>query len=252
MRTLSIFFLVIVLISCGQKDTPVLKKQEVAEVKESLEVQIRRHAEVGLGINATEKYDLAIYKEHLNDDDSIDYIVTINRYANAIDMAIESGKVAKYVEVGYMGNHNHFFYVNGKDKKLGAIIPIPSSPHAPLKISFESIVDSRYKDILIDHHIKNAIFRDYYSVYQDSPMEVLKSEICLNLGEDDEKGFVVEFAEGTHSAAKDVIIHEASIDEYRIENPDDIYKVYPNRVKKDKVVYHWIFHTGRRQYYLKR
>jgi hypothetical protein len=248
MRIISILIISIFLTSCGEEISTPKAKKTTPEKIESLDVRIKRHAEVVLGINATEKYELTIYKEHLNDDDSIDYVVTINRFENAINQAIESGKVAKYVEMGYMGKHNHFFFVNGYDKKLGVILPIPSSPYAPLKISFENVLSNNHKDIVIDHHVKNSMFRNYFGIFNGAPIEFFKCELFLNLGEKDEKAFYVEYIPNAYSSAKDILIYDASIGEYEVTDRDDIYTVEPALTKIDTEIYHWFYVPSQRKY----
>lgn len=80
---------------------------EINDVQETLEQKIVRHIEGNLSILGTEKYSYKIFSEHLNGDDSIDYVITVNMLERALEKAIESGKVAQRAEVGYMGKYNY-------------------------------------------------------------------------------------------------------------------------------------------------
>ena len=61
----------------------------------TVEVLIVRQIEGNLSIPATEDYSYTIYSEELNGDDSLDYIVTVNRLDFALNKAIEKGNTAQ-------------------------------------------------------------------------------------------------------------------------------------------------------------
>lgn len=210
----------------------------------------KRHVEANLKIPATEDYSLEIFEAELNGDDSMDYIVTVNRYQKAIDDAIASGKIEKYVDIGYTGKHNFFYFVNGKDKKFSPVIDVPSSPHATLDISFENITSESHKDFMVDYHIMDGYFRNYYTIKNNTPLEILRSELILHLGDKDEQAYYVEFGPGSYTLAKDVFVYEANLGDYKLDHQDDIYKVEPERIKTDKLVYHWKFHPTAGKYFM--
>ena len=101
MKYIIIFFTLALLISCKETTEPIVNKKTTQEKPETLERRIVRTIEAGLDIPATEKYSYKIYKEHLDNDDSLDYIITINRLEFAKQKAINGEKLAKRAEVGF-------------------------------------------------------------------------------------------------------------------------------------------------------
>src|SRR5690606_10100100 len=122
----------------------------------SIDEKIIRHIEGNLSIPRTEKYSYKIYKERLNDDDSLDYIITVNRLQKALDEAIESNNIAKRAEMGYMGNFNYFFYMDGLTKEITTAVAVPSSPYAELEVTFDHIKTEAYFDFMVDLRIRNS------------------------------------------------------------------------------------------------
>ena len=107
-------------LSCSEperKESDFFKEIEnKAPEFKSIDEKITRHIEANLSIPGTEKYSFNIFKNYLNNDDSLDYIITVNRLDFALDEAIKSNNVAKRAEMGYMGNYNYYFYMDGLTK----------------------------------------------------------------------------------------------------------------------------------------
>lgn len=220
-----------------------------AEQYQTADQLAERHVEADLKIPGNENYSMKIYSDYLNDDDSIDYVITVNRYDKAMEDAQASGKIAKLAEVGFAGKHNYFYYMDGATKKFSSVVAVPSSPHSELNVEFKNITSDSFKDIMIDYHIMNGYFRNYYKIIQGTPAEFLRSELFIKLGEPDQQAYYIDFAPG-NGEAKDVIVYEATIGEYALEHPDDIYKVTPERKKTDKVTLHWKYNPSVNKYYL--
>ena len=242
-----------VLLSCGGDPSSTDQQEEVVQIAtayQSPEQIAERHVEADLKIPGNEEYQMKLYAENLNGDDSLDYIITVNRFDKAMTDAVLSGKTAKMAEIGYTGNHNYFYFMDGATKSISSVMPIGSSPFSELDVSFEYITTGDHKDFMIDYHILDSYFRNYYTIVNNIPDEILRSELFLRLGTAKEKGYAIEFIPG-EAEARDVIVYEAEIGDYNIEKPEDVYVANPKRVKTDKVALHWKYNPSSGNYYLK-
>ena len=221
--------------------------QEVVE--ETLEQKLVRHVEGNLSILGTEKYTYQIYSEYLNGDDSIDYIITVNRLEKALDEAIESGNTAKRAELGYMGNYNYFFYMDGASKTITTAIPVPSSPYTELSIGFANIRTEAYKDFMIDFRVRNSCFRRFYTVMKTIPAQTFETKIFDFLGEENVEAYSVSFQEGSYSLAKDIYVYKANIENITINSPNDVYKAQPKITPTDQLERKWFFNEQMNKYY---
>ena len=221
--------------------------QEIVE--ETLEQKMIRHLEGNLSILGTEKYVYKIFSEHLNGDDSIDYIITVNRLEKALEEAIESGKTAQRAEMGYVGNYNFFFFMDGASKTITTAIPVPSSPHAELSVSFANIRTEAYKDFMIDFRVRNSCFRRFYTVMKTIPSQTFETKIFDFLGEENVEAYSVEFKEGSYSLAKDIYVYKAKIENVTINSPNEVYTIQPIITPTDQLERKWFFNEHMNKYY---
>ncbi len=221
--------------------------QEIVE--ETLEQKMIRHIEGNLSILGTEKYTYQIFSEHLNGDDSIDYIITVNRLEKALEEAIESGKTAQRAEMGYMGNYNYFFYMDGATKTITTAIPVPSSPHAELSVSFANIRTEAYKDFMVDFRIRNSCFRRFFTVMNVIPAQTFETKIFDFLGEENVEAYSIEFKDGSYSLAKDIYVYKAKIENVTINSPNEVYAVEPKITPTDQLERKWFFNEQMNKYY---
>lgn len=221
--------------------------QEIVE--ETLEQKMIRHIEGNLSILGTEKYTYKIFSEHLNGDDSIDYIITVNRLEKALEEAIESGKTAQRAEMGYMGNYNYFFYMDGATKTITTAIPVPSSPHAELSVSFANIRTEAYKDFMVDFRIRNSCFRRFFTVMNVIPAQTFETKIFDFLGEENVEAYSIEFKDGSYSLAKDIYVYKAKIENVTINSPNEVYAVQPKITPTDQLERKWFFNEQMNKYY---
>lgn len=242
-----------VLFSCGgEGSNHEVSQKDNGETPayQSPEQLAERHVEADLKIPGNEEYILKLYSENLNGDDSIDYVITVNRYDKAMLDAVQSDKVVKMAEIGYTGKYNHFYIMDGATKKISAGMPIASSPFAPLDVSFEHITSGDHKDVMIDYHIMDSYFRNYYTIVNNIPDEILRSELFLMLNTPKELGYVIEFLPGD-GEARDVLVYEAKLGDYTVEKPEDLYTANPERIKTEKLALHWKYNPTSGNYYLK-
>lgn len=248
-----LFGIFIFLISCEEPPKKESDFFENIEKKQddykSIEEKIVRHIEGNLSIPRTEKYSYKIYKERLNDDDSLDYIITVNRLQKALDEAIESNNIAKRAEMGYMGNFNYFFYMDGLTKEITPAIAVPSSPYAELEVIFDHIKTEAYFDFMIDFRIRNSKFRRFYTVIDDTPRQTFEAKIFDRLGETNPEAYIVKFVPGSFSLAKDIWIYKGILENVKVNSPNDVYAINPKITPTEELERKWFFSDTQNKYF---
>ncbi|MFZ9657605.1 MAG: hypothetical protein ACO29Z_02825, partial [Crocinitomicaceae bacterium] len=197
-----IYPLFFVLAACQNEaiDTsaPVQEEQLPTKGKQSLAQYAERMMRAKLGIQANEQLDYKIYKAQLDADGIEDAIITLNRKDFAMKEAMASPNPAKRAELGFMGNYNYFFFFDGKLDMLSPPIAIPSSPLLPLNVTFENISSEDYKDILIDFRIRNASYKDFYTVSNHTPRRIFQFKNFDGLGTGVTEAYHFEFGAGSY------------------------------------------------------
>ena len=249
-----VYFILTALLIAGCNDSPEETGSDKTNGEDSVaemttDELIVRKIESALSIPATENYTYKVYREHLNGDDSLDYIISVNRLEKALNDAIESGQVAKRAEIGYMGNFNYFFYMDGSSKAMTTPIPVPSSPHAELRVTFDNIVTEGYKDVMVDFRIRNSCFRRFYTVVGETPRQDFEMKIYDGLGTDDREAYVMEYEPGTYSLAKDILIYKANLEAIEITDPMEVYSLDPEITKTDVLDRRWFFNGNETKYF---
>lgn len=214
MKNLCLIAVLFFMMACEnnkQKDKPVIDDKELPIENLSLEEYAKRHVEAQLKIPGNEKYEMSIYRANLDGDDKEDAIITVNRLEFAMNEATASANPAKRAELGFMGNYNHFFFYDGGLKLISPTFTIPSSPLVPLKVNFVSLASDDYQDIQFEFRIRNAAYYDFYSVTNHTPRRVFQWKKFDGLGTKTTEAFSFEYAPGTASNWKDIIVKKASV-----------------------------------------
>ncbi len=219
------------------------------EVQETLEHKMVRHIEGNLAILGTEKYSYEVFSEHLDGDDSIDYVITVNRLENALDNAIKSGNTAQRAEMGYIGKYNFIFYMDGATKDITPAIPVASSPHAELDVTFAHIRSEAYKDIMVDFRVRNSCFRRFFTVVNEIPLQTFEAKIFDYLGEENAEAYSIKFEPGSYSLAKDIYVYKADIENVTIKSMNDVYDIYPKITPTDQLDRKWFFNDHMQKYF---
>lgn len=229
------------------------EEEDVTETEEvenqSDEEFLRRFVTSSLGIPATEKYGFKMYQENLDGDDVPDYIVTVNRLDFALNEAIEKGNVVKRAELGYMGNYNFVVYMNGATRALSSVIPVPSSPHAALRVRFEKIRSEAYYDVLVDFRIRNSGWTRFFTVIRDHPMQTFEMKTYDGLGTPQAEAYSVVYEKGSYSLAKDIVVYRAKLEDMEFSDPLEIYTVDPEITPTTVLDRRWFFHDQAGKYY---
>jgi len=252
MKYVSFILAALLIVSCDEspeETDPDKTNGEDSVAEMTTDELIVRQIESALSIPVTEEYTYKVYKEHLNGDDSLDYIISVNRLEKALNEAIESGQVAKRAEIGYMGNFNYIFYMDGSSKSMTTPIAVPSSPHAKLRVTFDNIVSEGYKDVMVDFRIRNSCFRRFYTIVGETPRQDFEMKIFDGLGTDDTEAYVMEYEPGTYSLAKDILIYKAELEAVEITDPMEIYSLDPEITKTDVLDRRWFFNGHELKYF---
>ena len=215
----------------------------------SIEDKIVRHIESSLRIPRTEKYTYTVYKSNLNGDDSLDYVITVNRLEFALQEAIVSENVAKRAEMGYMGNYNYYFYMDGLSKDISTAIAVPSSPYAELEVTFQTIKTEAYNDFIIDFRIRNSKFRRFYTIINNIPRQTFEAKIFDGLGENSVEAYAIELVPGSFSLAKDILVYKANIENVTINSVNDVYSIQPKITSTGKLDRRWYFSDPKNKYF---
>jgi len=224
--------------------------QEVVAETGSLEEIIERHIESNLEISGTEDYSFKIYKEHLDGDDKMDAIITVNRLQFALDEAAKSENSAKRAEFGFMGNYNYLFYYDGGLDKISPQIAIPSTPQAELKVSFEHVSSGAYKDILIDFRVRNASYKDFYTVSNHTPRRIFQWKNFDGLGSKTSEAFTFKIQEGAVGLQNDIVVMKATIDQPK--EKVDLYTFEPKLIESNELVHRFFYSDQMGKYVTKK
>jgi hypothetical protein len=243
MKLISVILIICVFSSCKNNETekdvfdnPIIEGVE----NMTFEERIKREMEAKLSIPVTEKYEIKIYKAHLNRDEKEDAIITVNRLNFAINEASKEGSPAKRAELGYMGNYNHFFYYDGKLDKISIPMTVASSAKSPLKVKFNNIQSDIYKDVSIEYRIRNSAFQNYYLIESGSLIMVFQWKLFDQVGLDSYEANHIEYETGTLSLAKDILIYRGKIKDYS-KNIPNVYDYDPKIEKGGPLLYRFFY-----------
>jgi hypothetical protein len=244
---LSIIAISLIFSSCNDATTENNTDEDAPEVeKGSLEDIIVQHIEGNLKIPGTEDYSFKIYKEHLDGDDKMDAIITVNRLQYALEEAAKSDNSAKRAEYGFMGNYNYIFYYDGGLDKISPQIAIPSTPQAELKVSFENVSSSAYKDILIDFRVRNASYKDFYTVNNHTPRRIFQWKNFDGLESKVSEAYTFKIEEGAVGLQKDILVMKANI--VQPTEKVDLFTFEPELKESNELVHRFFYNDQMGKY----
>lgn len=244
--------------SCGTDTTDVQKKDEDKREKEVKsdgylsEAEIKRFIEAQLQIPANEKYTMQIVEAQLTEDAVPDKLITVNLLDRAMNEAIQNKKVAKQEELGYMGNYNFFFYLDGQSQKITSPIVVPSSAKSTLRVEFTNLLSDSHQDIMIDLRIKGSCFRRYYSIVNSVPFQVSETEVFLDLGTANQQLFYIEHETNDRVTAKNIVVYEGLLKKKLSEDEINDYAFVPEIQSTKTLIRRWYFSPQHLKYYLKK
>jgi hypothetical protein len=243
--------LLLLLCACQEQvDTETTNENTSQELptkgKQSLNTYADRMVRAKLGIQANEKFELKIYRAQLDADGIEDAVITVNRLDFAMKEAMASANPAKRAELGFMGNFNYFFFFDGKLDMLSPPIAVPSSPLLPLKVSFENLSSPIYKDILIDFRIRNASYKDFYTVSNHTPRRIFQFKNFDGLGTSLTEAYHFEYGAGSYGPQKNIFVMEAKLE--TLPNGADKNTFVPQLKRLEKIKYTFFYLESEAKY----
>lgn len=207
-------FAAFMLHSCSDSDkekSVFSTKKKIVKGKD-LDTYAKEHIKLQLRIPNSEKFTYQIYKEHLDMDGKIDAIISVNRSEYALMEAKKSPNPAKLAELGFMGNYNYLFYYDGGLDLISPPLTIPSSPLVPLKVEFKTISSPDFKDFSVDFRIRNASYKNIYTISNHFPLRIFQWKNFDGLGNKSEVAYSIQFSViGQYSNFRDILIYEGNI-----------------------------------------
>lgn len=251
----NIFLLLIIVqtfVACNNEANKPIEKEtkpETATKKLSVEEQAKAHIIRALSIPANEKFTYTIYKEHLDGDDKIDAIITLNRFENAKSDAVKSPNPALYSKFGYMGYYNFIFYYDGELNLISPQIVIASNANVPLKVSFENVYSLAYKDAIVEYHVSNAGFREYFTIVNHTPKSYFKWKNFDGILKGKQEAFTFGYSDGTMGPLKDILIYKANFQQPSAGTDPNTYE--PKLAASKELAYRFFYHTETEKYMTK-
>jgi hypothetical protein len=251
----NIFLLLIIVqtfVACNNEANKPIEKEtkpETATKKLSVEEQAKAHIMRALSIPANEKFTYTIYKEHLDGDDKIDAIITLNRFENAKSDAAKSPNPALYSKFGYMGYYNFIFYYDGELNLISPQIVVASNANVPLKVSFENVYSLAYKDAIVEYHVSNAGFREYFTIVNHTPKSYFKWKNFDGILKGKQEAFTFGYSDGTMGPLKDILIYKANFQQPSAGTDPNTYE--PKLAASKELAYRFFYHTETDKYMTK-
>jgi hypothetical protein len=249
MKTIYFILIALLAFSCGNDKSTNEQPSTTLPTKpsnETVESMAKRHIETRLSIPATEKYTYKIYKAHLDGDSKIDAIIAVNRHEYALNEAAQSNKTAKQAELGFVGNYNYIFYFDGGLNQISPEIVVPSNAAAPLGVSFANIHSEAYQDVLVDYHIINGSFRNFFTVENHTPYSFFQWKNFDGLTHGYSEAFYFEYAPGTMTLINDILVKKATYDQP--SQQVDEFTFEPTLKKTGKLAYRFFYHPKMKKF----
>lgn len=208
---------------------------EVETENISFEERVKLHVQSQLQIPGGENYELKIYEEQLTEDGIMDAIITVNRLEFAMETAKKGKNVSKSAELDFWGEYNIIFYYDSELDKITPPLNFSSTPYRSLKVSFEHISSTIYKDPIIDYPLRNSEFRIYLPIINHVPKQVFQWKVFDGWGTDAVEAYCFSYDKGSYSHFKDIIITKANLK--NIEPGVNYNKIKPEITCTDEEVY---------------
>jgi len=251
MKYLFSFLIVLFALSCSeeheQSNSIIDDRKDEFVPNVSFEERAKLHVQNQLQIPGGEKFSIQIYKENLTEDGIEDAIITVNRLEFAMQKAKNKNLLTKSAEMDFLGGYNILFYYDSELDKITPPLSFASTPYRELKVSFEHISSSAYKDVLIDYPIRNSQFRVFLPIINHAPKSVLQWKVYDGWGTDAVEAYCFEYEKGTYSMMKDILVKKASLK--NINRGDDYNKITPEITCGKETVKRFWFNPKDGKYY---
>ncbi len=205
-----------------QDQSPTKKAEKHNEL--NTEEKIARQVELELDINASEKYEITIQNEYINEDTLQDALILVNRKQWAHDRAKKAENKTFIEKTGFVGPYNYIFVKLGGQDQLLKTPHIGSAADYSLKSQFLSMTSLAHKDFYVNYRIRNSMHRNYYTVRNDRIYQTFSCPVFDSIGHENPRVFAIRHEESSVRIAKDIAIYKGKIvgyDTSKIENPNN-------------------------------
>ena len=114
---------------------------------------------------------------------------------------------------------------------------------------FHNIKTEAYKDFTIDFRIINSKFRRFYTVINSIPRQTFETKIFDGLGDSNPEAFVIDYAQGSFTLAKDILVFKGTLENVKINSANDVYSVHPKITSTGKLDRKWYFSDAKNKYF---
>ena len=236
--------LLIMFTSCKnetQKDETTKENTKVSS-ELNFEEKIAREVELELNINASEKYDLKIHKEYIDEDTLQDALILVNRKQWAHDKANNSDNKSFVEKTGFVGPNNYVFVKLGGKDQLLKVPPVGSSADHALESKFLTLTSAAHKDFFVSYRIRNSMHRSYYTVRDNRLYQTFSCPVFDSIGFKDPRVFAVRHEESSVRISKDIAMYKGKIVGYNPSEIDDPNSYTPRQiVPLDELILYFIF-----------
>jgi hypothetical protein len=209
----------------------------------NLKKYVDKYIQFGLNLDSSIAFDTQYFKEKINNDNIEDYAITLNLLKLAKKKAVKAKNPAQLAQIGFMGDYNYVLFFDGLTCKITNETVVRSTPLSPLKVSFENISSIKHKDILVDFRILNASYKDFYKVKGNKMERIFQWKNFDGLGNLENEAYHFNYAEGTMSSSKDILVYKANLINPEVEF--DKFTCDPTIVKTDQLFKRFFLHPER-------
>lgn len=225
------------------------KKFEYQDSSKAFDVRLKDYLKNAIGVEEGENYSINTYKEHINNDNELDIILTVNRKEFAFKNAQRLNSVAKHSSVDYFGNYNYIVMYSSKTNQFSSPIIIASSAYKPLELYFENIGPYKHKDMIIDYTIGDAKFRKYFLFSNDNDKinYAFRWTVFEDWNKGNPDGACFEYVKGSRSEFKDILVKRAVLTP--LKKDEDYNKVDAQLNCTDSIIKRFFFNPQDGKYY---
>lgn len=217
-------------------------------IKSTFETHLNFYLTKYFFVSKNESIRKEIIEMDYNNDGIQDKIITINRLDKAKNDMKNASNPAKFLDMGMIGNYNHFLLFNGKTNTFTDWKTIPSSPFRQLRIEPISISLQEKNHFLIEYRIRDAAYVNFYAVNDESFELIFQYKRFDRLSEKNPEAYVLTIEDGSQQGImKDLTIHSAKI--LHIPENADLNIFDPSITKTSENKIHFFYLNEKKKYY---
>lgn len=196
------------------KSVEVEEKTDDSTKLESEKEQIIRQVEGALSIPATEKYDIQIQYEFINEDTLRDAVILVNRKEFAFEKAKNTNTERFFEETGNTGLYNYVFLKLGGKDRIISTNPVGSNANYPLEVKFIELTSKAHTDFYVEYRVRNSLHRNYYTLRRNDLFLTFSCPQFDKIGEEQPLVYDIKHPSSSVRIAKDIALYKGQIVDY--------------------------------------